>query len=57
MNPGLRTVNYGAMAYIIVILAMVVGFVATFVIVSPIVDTVFSLVGGLIEQALGLFGF
>lgn len=49
MNSPYRPVSYGPIAYILVVMAMVVGFFVTYQLVSPLVDAA----GGLIEGLLG----
>ncbi len=57
MNSPYRPVSYGPIAYILVVMAMVVGFFVTFQLVSPLVDAAGGLIQGLlgeVTRAIGL---
>ncbi len=56
MSGPYRTVQYGPISYLFVLIAMVVGFFASFALFSPLVDAGFEVFDGIMGDALGVFG-
>ncbi len=56
MSGPYRTIQYGPISYLFVLIAMVVGFFASFALFSPVVDAGFEAFEGILGDALGIFG-